>query len=186
MTTAPQDKAEARAWARGLRSGLDWDSLSSSIVDGLTAWPPLTVARTVLLFLPMADEVNLNDLIERDPGPRFVATRTPDIGALTIHELGGPLEVHRLGFLQPHATAAAVDPGDIDVFLLPGLAFDLFGVRLGRGAGYFDRLLPHARRGATLVGVVPTALVADRLPRQDHDIAVRYLATEEGLVEVAG
>ena len=184
MTDSPITKEEARVWATAVRETLDWEGLSAPIVEALAAWPPLTNARTVLLFLPMADEVNLNPLIERDPGPRFVATRTPDVGALTVHELGGPLEVHRYGFLQPHATAPVVRPEEVDVFLLPGLAFDLYGTRLGRGAGYFDRLLPHARRGAVFAGVVPAALVLDRLPHEEHDISVAYLASEEGVIEV--
>ena len=149
-------------------------------------WTPLRVARTALLFLPMQDEVNLNSLLEADVGPEFVATRTPREGGLTIHRLGGPLEVHPFGFLQPHATAPEVEAGEVDVFLVPGLAFDLFGNRLGRGAGYFDGLLGAARRGATIVGVVPTSLVVDELPREAHDIGVGYLATEEGVIAVAG
>ena len=185
MTEPPATKEDARTWAAARRAELDWEALSAPIVEHLAEWTPLTVARTVLIFLPMADEVNLNPLIERDPGPRFATTRTPDIGALTVHELGGPLEVHRYGFLQPHPSAPVIAPEEIDVFLLPGLAFDLYGTRLGRGAGYFDRLLPRARPGAALVGVVPATLVLDRLPREDHDIAVGYLATEEGVIEVA-
>ena len=69
--------------------------------------------------------------------------------------------------------------------MLPGLAFDLFGNRLGRGAGYFDRLLRATRPDAKHVGVVAAALVVDRLPADDHDIPVEYLATEEGVIETA-
>lgn len=178
-------KDALRAWAREARAGLDWERLSADIVAGLEAWPPLRIARTVLVFLPMAHEVNLTPLIDLIPGPRFVATRTPSEGPLTVHELGGPLEVHRFGYLQPHASAPRVRPDEVDVFLLPGLAFDLFGTRLGRGAGYFDTLLVDARRGAMVVGVVPSALVVDELPSDTHDVAVGFLATEEGVIEVA-
>ncbi len=155
-------------------------------MGALSDWVVPDNYQTVLVFLPLPEEVNLNPLIERDAETRFVATRTPDRGGdLSIHELGGPLEVHRLGFLQPHASARRVSPDEIDVALLPGLAFDLYGNRLGRGAGYFDRLLRGTRHGAKLVGVVPAALVVDQLPVDPHDMPADYLATEEGVIETA-
>ena len=181
-----ESKEEWRAWARAVRAEVDWEEISDAVVAGLGEWIVPDNYRTVLVYLPMSGEINLGPLLEADTETRFVATRTPDHGGeLSVHELGGPLEVHRLGFLQPHSSARMVSPDEIDVALLPGLAFDLFGNRLGRGAGYFDRLLRATRQGAKLVGVVPTALVVDRLPTEAHDMPVDYLATEEGVIETA-
>ncbi len=179
-------KEEWRAWARQHRSELDWEGISELIVTELHNWVVPDNYQTVLVFLPLQEEVDLGPLLAADSETRYVATRTPDRGGdLSIHELGGPLEVHRLGFLQPHASARRVGPDEIDIALLPGLAFDLYGNRLGRGAGYFDRLLLATRDGARLVGVVPAAMVVDSLPTESHDIAVDYLATEEGVIETA-
>ena len=188
--TAPRGpgvtKDDLREWSRTVRPDIAWEDVSSGIVAGLRAWAPLGLAGTVLVFLPLADEVNLQPLHDSLQGKRIVATRTPDRGgSLTIHELGGPLEVHRFGFLQPHAQAPAVETGEVDAFLVPGVAFDLWGNRLGRGAGYFDGLLAGARTGALLVGVTPAALVVDHLPVESRDVAVRHLATEEGVIECA-
>lgn len=175
-----------RDWARSYRTELDWETLSESVSNGLRAWLLADDGPTVLVYLAMGEEINLQALIEAEPGIRFVATRTPDRGGeLSVHELGGPLEVHRLGFLQPHGSARVVGPDEIDIAFLPGLAFDLFGNRLGRGAGYFDRLLRATRPNARLVGVVPADLVVDRLPSDSHDVPVGYLATEEGVIETA-
>jgi 5-formyltetrahydrofolate cyclo-ligase len=81
--------------------------------------------------------------------------------------------------------APQIAPDEVDMALLPGLAFDLWGTRLGRGAGYFDEFLASASRSLTKVGVVPTPLVVDRLPREAHDQQMSFLATEEGVVGVA-
>ena len=179
-------KGEWRSWAKQQRSQLDWEETSAAVVERLQTWIKPDNYQTVLVFLPLPEEINLNALLDGDQETRFVATRTPDRGGeLSVHELGGPLEVHRLGFLQPHESARRVGPHEIDVALLPGLAFDLYGNRLGRGAGYFDRLLRATREGAQLVGVVPAALVVDLLPTESHDVAVGYLATEEGVIETA-
>ena len=181
---APKD--EWRDWAHRKRSGLDWAGLSESVIGGLRAWLLPDDGPTVLVYLAMGEEINLQGLVDSESAVRFVATRTPERGGeLSVHELGGPLEVHRLGFLQPHHSARVVSPDEVDIALLPGLAFDLFGTRLGRGAGYFDRLLMATRPSARLVGVAPTELVVDRLPSEQHDIAVAYLATEEGVVGTA-
>ncbi len=180
------DKDAFREWARLVRRDVDWDAVSARIVADLAEWPPFVEAGTVLTFLPLPEEVDL-DPVRLAPGSRrMVATHTPErSGELTIHELSGPLEVHRFGFLQPHAAAPRVEADEVDVFLVPGLAFDLWGGRLGRGAGYFDRLLAGARPDATLAGIVPAALVVDRLPAEPSDVPVGYLATEEGIVAVA-
>ncbi len=160
--------------------------MSAAIVAELRRWLVPDNYQTILVFLPLPDEVNLNDLLAGDAETRYVATRTPERGGeLSVHELGGPLVVHRLGFLQPHESARRVGPDEIDVALLPGLAFDLYGNRLGRGAGYFDRFLRATRQGVKLVGVVPAELVVDRLPTDPHDMPVDYLATEEGVIATA-
>jgi 5-formyltetrahydrofolate cyclo-ligase len=180
-------KAEWREWARTERGSLDLGAISAAVVEGLLAWPGFRAARTVLTYYPLPDEINLTPLLEAAPNAEFLATRTPDRGGtLTVHELGGPLEVHRFGFLQPHASAPERAPDDVDLALLPGLVFDLWGARLGRGAGYYDELLSRSGRRTVKVGVVPTALVVDQLPRDDHDEKVGFLATEEGVVGVAG
>jgi 5-formyltetrahydrofolate cyclo-ligase len=179
-------KDEWRDWARATRVELDFAELSDQVRSHLEQWAPLQQASVALVYLPLADEINLVALQATELGCRFVATRTPDReGALTVHELGGPLEVHRFGFLQPHRAAPEVDPGDIDVLLLPGLAFDLWGTRLGRGAGYFDELLSRLPGRAVTVGVCPAALVVDRLPHEPHDQKVQFLATDEGVIATA-
>ncbi len=174
-----------RKWAAHVRAGIDWKSVSSAISQHLATWQVLRQASTVLVFLPLPDEVDLTELVDGRLGSRFVATHTPDRdGVLTIHELGDTLERHRLGFLQPPATSPRVEPGDIDIVLLPGLAFGRNGVRLGRGAGYFDALLAGFPETALFVGVVPDELVVDELPAEPHDVPVHMLVTQSGLQAV--
>jgi len=179
------DKAAWRAWAHGKRASLDWPDLSEVIRASLRTFPPLRHASTVLTYLPMEQEIDLEPMITSGLPVHWVFTRTPDEGPLTIHELTHPLEYNRLGFRQPRESAPYVDPHHVDIVLVPGLAFDLYGTRLGRGLGYYDELLSRMRAGTVFVGVTPAALVADRLPSDDHDIAVHWLASDDGVVGVA-
>jgi 5-formyltetrahydrofolate cyclo-ligase len=66
---------------------------------------------------------------------------------------------------------------DIELFLLPGLAFDPQGNRLGMGGGYFDRLLALAASSATFLGLAYDFQVIARLPAEDHDIRVHDIVT---------
>jgi 5-formyltetrahydrofolate cyclo-ligase len=71
---------------------------------------------------------------------------------------------------------------EVDVFLVPGLAFDLAGRRLGNGAGHYDRLLSSARSDAVTIGIAPTARMVNEVPVDGHDRRVTWLATEDGVV----
>jgi 5-formyltetrahydrofolate cyclo-ligase len=139
----------------------------------------------VLLYLPLPDEMSVTALRTSFPDKSFFVTRTPAAGGrLTIHPLDGPLETHPYGFEQPTATAPAVDPAGVELWLMPGLAFDRFGNRLGRGAGYFDELASRAP-DSVRIGVSPAACVVERLPTEPHDLPVHHLATEEGVAPAA-
>lgn len=183
---AQAGKVEWRAWATHARLGVDLPTISGRAVARLASWRVVKSARAVLLFLPLKDEIDLRGLLDAGLSCSFLATRTPEHGRrLTVHELGGSLEPHPYGFLQPRESSPRIDPGELDLVFLPGMAFDLWGNRLGRGAGYFDRLLMEVPPEATLAGVIPAALVVDELPHDSHDVPVDYLATEEGVVPVA-
>jgi 5-formyltetrahydrofolate cyclo-ligase len=97
------------------------------------------------------------------------------------------------GIPEPPATLEALSESDLgraSVFVVtPGLAFDRSGGRLGRGRGYYDRFLSSARasaarRGASVFacGLCYAAQVLDELPRNEFDVPVDLIVTEEGLI----
>jgi phosphomannomutase len=173
-------KDEWRVWARRQREGIDWVGVSARILDHLRNWDGIDGRTRVVLFDPLPDEVDVTSLAERCVA---LLTRTGADG-LTVHAFDDPRERHRLGFSQPIAESPVVDPVSVDVVVAPGLAFDRSGLRLGRGGGHYDRLIALLRPDAVVVGVVPAALVVERLPREDHDRRVTHLVTEEGIAPV--
>lgn len=138
----------------------------------------------VVIFDAMAGEVDLQPLVRDHPDPqqRYVITRTPEDGfALTLHRYGGPMERHRFGYQQPVATSAQVSAETIGAVLVPSLAFDASGRRLGRGKGYYDRLLSRLPNTALLVGVTGD-FVVEEVPVEDHDVTMNYLAGTFGVL----
>lgn len=189
-------KRELRRWAKALRAEVMAEGraeIDERVCAAVLAHPAFRRARTVAAYLAFGSEVDLAALF-REPGKRFVLPRTNRAPTphLTLHEVPGEelaaglgLERHAFGQAEPGAALPAVPPSEVDLFLVPGLAFDERGYRLGFGQGYYDRLLPLAREDAWLVGVTPAALVVPALPAEAHDARLGHLVTEAGWREAA-
>lgn len=181
MTPPPEDpaawdKGRWRAWARAERGQLP--DHSAATVAQLAAFLQGVGARRVLAYRALPGEIDVSALAHAFEllAPRARFRPTP---RLTLHAWDTATELSRFGALQPPADAPEVPLTGVDAALLPGLAFDARGVRLGYGGGFYDRLLP-AFQGLT-VGVTTDALIVPALPAEDHDCPVVWLATESGV-----
>jgi 5-formyltetrahydrofolate cyclo-ligase len=170
-------RAERRAWAESAERSRDEAALRAT----LRAWPTWRAARWALAYAAFGDEIAPWPL---GAGPAQALTRTVPGGALQLRAGRPPLERHPFGFAQPTARAPIVPDRAIDVVLVPGLAFDRAGTRLGYGAGLYDRLLPRLRSGIPRIGVTIDALICEALPREAHDVAMTHLLTPSGLQRI--
>lgn len=174
-------KAELRACVKGLPPVAP--HLSARVTEHMFLWLSKRLPGTITLFRPLADEVDLPDLVGRLPGWRWILPRIEPDGRLTWRDARVPLETHRWGMEQPIETGPAIDAAHVDVFLVPGLAFDLAGNRLGRGGGFYDRELVKRRADSVAVGVTVAERIVPIVPTEPHDMRVDYIATEEGVKE---
>lgn len=174
-------KAEWREWAHRRLAEVEMDRVSAGVLAALRSWERLGPDTSVLFYDPLPNEPNITALAGE---VRAWMTRVSQDGAMTVHDFDAPRERHRRGFTQPVAEAPVADAAFVDVVLVPGLAFDRAGVRLGRGGGHYDRFLGMLRGDALIVGVIPADLVVAALPREPHDLLMTHLVTEEGVVEV--
>lgn len=153
------------------------------VVGHVADWLERHRPRVVVGFLAMGDEIDISPLVAQHPGIRFGLTRTAPGLRLTVHDFSGPRERHRFGFDQPAADSPVIALADIDLVLVPGLAFGPDGRRLGRGAGYYDRFLHEVR--ATTMGLTTRDRVRPDLPLEPHDVRMDWLATEDGVSAAA-
>jgi 5-formyltetrahydrofolate cyclo-ligase len=174
------DKVALRARMRSI--GPLSPDVSERINAGLFSWLSLRLPGTITAFLPMAGEVDLRPLFGRLPGWRWVLPRVETDRSLTFRDVEVPRETHPFGMEQPTDTGPVTPLHEVDVFLVPGLAFDLAGRRLGNGAGHYDRILSSARSDAVTIGIAPAARMVDEVPIDGHDEMVGWLATEDGVV----
>jgi len=154
--------------------------------------PEFAKASCIALFASLPDEIDTRPLFERARAqgrrcllPRLVAgSRRLEFAEARRWEDLAPGEY---GALAPAASRPAVALAAAALVLVPGLAFDRSGRRLGRGAGHYDRALAECAAGAAVPvcwGVAYAAQVVDRVPTEAHDRGVDAVACEEGLLRV--
>lgn len=153
------------------------------VVGGLFGWLSRRLPGTIAAYLAMRDEVDVEPLFERLPGWRWVLPRVEPDASLTWRDRDLPREAHRLGMRQPVDDGPVIAVHEIDVFLVPGMAFDDTGARLGRGGGHYDRVLAIRRKDSEAVGVTVESRIIESVPVHDHDQRVDWLATENGVRE---
>lgn len=176
-STAP--KPEWRAWAKAVRAGLP--DLSAEVTAHLATFLRARGVRRVLAYCALPGEPDVSGLA--DAFELFTTrARFRPAPHLTLHPWHTATEPSRFGARQPPVDAPQVALSAVDAALLPALAFDRHGVRLGYGGGFYDRLLPGF--AGVRVGVIWSALVVDALPREAHDLQVGFLATETGVRRV--
>lgn len=156
---------------------------SDLVVVGLRSWLAARLPGTVSAYLPLSDEVDVTPLFEALPGWRWVLPRVEVDGSLTFRDRDLLRERHELGMSQPVASGEMVPVPQIDVFLVPGLAFDSSGARLGRGRAYYDGVLAERRTDSTAIGVTVAERVVAEVPVEPHDRTVDLLATEAGIID---
>lgn len=139
-------------------------------------------AETACIYLPMPGELDVTSVMSRDLGISWHTTRTERGRDLTVHPIDSEMETHVFGFRQPVATAQLVSPRSIDVWIVPGAAFDVTGNRLGHGRGYYDRLLSNARSDAIFIAVTLERRIFDQIPALPHDIAMHRVVTEKRVI----
>jgi 5-formyltetrahydrofolate cyclo-ligase len=157
---------------------------SQAIVAALAARHDFATAGTLLLTLPFGSEWDTRPLvaIARAQGktiavPRVnAATRMLDLGSVT--DVERDVAPGYRGIPEPRAHCAPIDVATIDWVLVPGVAFDLAGRRLGYGGGYYDRLLPSVRPDAARIAGALELQVVDRVPAAPHDLTVDTIVTE--------
>lgn len=168
-------KKSIRKRIRAIReSSVAFDS--SSIVSGLQTLPEWKAASTVLLYHPLPGEVDLRPLLGV-PGKRIVLPLVSGEDLLLKEYAPGSLVRGFAGIEEPAASAPDVDPSEIGLAVIPGVAFDSACRRLGRGRGFYDRLLP--KLGCPLAGVAFSWQMVEAVPSDPWDVPLDILVTPE-------
>lgn len=178
-----------RAQRKELRSriaALDEKELEKSnigIYNNLSRLPELLAAETVFLYCSTGHEVDTRRLIGflLERGQTVALPVSLPEGEMYFAEyLPGKLQKGRFfGILEPGEDARRLEPEDGGLIIVPALAFDRYGYRMGQGGGYYDRFL--GTRDLFSVGIGRNCLLCERVIREKHDKPVDCLVTESGV-----
>jgi 5-formyltetrahydrofolate cyclo-ligase len=181
-------KAELRKRMRGVRRALPSQACaerSARIVERVLSLEPILRAKAVALYWPMEEqrEVDLRPLGERlvERGVRVAYPCVdPDTRTMTFRFVAKPRDMQEgdLGFHEPARTDVEAEPGVLEAIVVPALAADPSGHRIGYGAGYYDATLPkYAPPAVTVVVTFDFQLVAE-VPATGRDVKVDWVVTD--------
>ena len=162
---------------------------SARIAERLSAVEAFARARTLCVTLPFGSEWDARPLVLRSIA-RGVTVAIPRVDAdarmlvlHTVRDIGEDIVAGFRAIPEPKPSTPVIVPEKVDCVLVPGVAFDREGGRLGYGGGYYDRLLPLCAGATRVAGAFALQLV-DRVPIGPHDVRVDAIATPDEIVTV--
>jgi len=187
-------KRALRAQVIAARDALDEGvraAASLRICARVARLPSFAAARVVLVTLPFGSEWDTRPLARAAlaSGKTLVVPRVNGATRmLELHAIGDIVADVAPGFHdipEPRATRPRIDAATIDWVLVPGVAFDLTGRRLGYGGGFYDRLLPLLRPDAPRIAGAFDLQIVERVPATTHDLTVGLMVTETRILAPA-
>jgi len=176
------------------RAKPDKDEASRIICASVAALPEYAAADTVMCYVDVRHEVRTRQFISAalEGSKRIVLPYCLDNRLeLFLLESMDELCPGTYGIPEPKVELRAlarkrVDVGRLDLVMVPGVAFDRRGARLGHGKGYYDRLLAGVRTDTLLVGLAFECQVFAEIPTEPHDVYMGRVVTEKAVYEGRG
>lgn len=169
------DKREIRQMIKQRVSGISpqMRKISSDSIAMLVGFEPeWASASTVLLYSALADEIDCSPLIEDalSKGKKVVLPVVGNDELRLVQYIPGKTTTGAFGIIEPDSTCPEVQVNDIDLAIIPARAYSMIGVRLGRGKGYYDRLMP--KLSCPKWGICYTCQLIPDLPMDEWDVPV--------------
>ena len=162
---------------------------SRAIAERLFGLAEFKAAGTVMFYVSQRSEVGTRRMIEDvlQSGRKVAVPVTVPEGRklipVLIRDPGRDLSPGSQGILEPDPeNGRALDPGEIDLVVLPGVAFDTRGNRLGRGKAYYDNFRKGVRPSSYKVALAFERQVVDEIPPAPHDVPVDKVITEKRVI----
>jgi 5-formyltetrahydrofolate cyclo-ligase len=164
------------------------NAMSAQIRDRLKEQALWKNAASVLFFAPLPDEPDVWPLLEDALAggkiaalPRFDSTGNCYI-ACRVQNLRSDIVTGQFGIREPRANCVEIPLNRLDLVLVPGVGFDLQGRRLGRGRGFYDRLLADV--DGIKCGIAVDEQVVKEIPAGPQDVRLNFILTPTRCVEI--
>ena len=171
------------------------DALSEEICARFVALPAFLRAKTVMFYIDVRSEVRTRHALPSalTQGKKIIIPWCNEKGELELFHLENmdELALGMYKILEPKQELRGlptkqVGPKDLDLIMVPGVAFDRRGARMGHGKGYYDKLLQHARHDSPLVALAFECQLFPEIPMAVHDIHMDMIITERAIYDGKG
>ena len=158
-------------------------AMDSKIKDKLKESSFYKDSKNIFIYIGFGSEIDTAKYIEEflEEGKNIFVPRTDMkkrvMEAVKIDSLE-ELSINSSGILEPSRESEAISKNDIDLVILPGVAFDISGGRIGYGGGYYDKYLEGIDSDIVKVAITYDFQVLDEVPFEEHDIKADYIITE--------
>ena len=157
-------------------------SAAEEVFERLEKTAAFLMAENVLMYHSLPDELSTHAFLKKWGGKKhFYLPRVNGVNLDILPYDESRLELGSFHIEEPTG-ADTVDPSEIEVIVVPAVAYDRRGNRLGRGKGFYDRLLAEAK--ATKIGVGYEFLLMDELPAEEHDVPMDIIITQNTTIVI--
>ena len=186
------DQIELRKKLKALRNNLTQEEVSASsrlVAEKILACDAYRKAQHIMGYLAFGKELSVDEILKQALAdgkhvyvPEIISQT--EIRAVELESFTD-FAYDRFGIRSVPEPVKVCNPKILDLVLVPAVAYDRAGNRMGMGAGYYDRFLPQTEN-AIKIGVAYDALLQDELPYNEYDVPVPYLVSESGIVKIEG
>ena len=167
-----------------------WLTSSRMAQQQLVCLDEFTRANCIALYAPVHNETGTSEIMEVavTAGKRVLYPAVCGDRMVFRHVTGIEcLAEGCFGILEPCPTGYDHQADEPDLIVVPGVAFDLSGHRIGYGKGFYDRFLRHPGRTAHLIGLCHDfQLIGGAIPAEEHDIHMELVVTDQRIIRIAG
>jgi 5-formyltetrahydrofolate cyclo-ligase len=182
-------KAELRRHLLAQRAMLtpaDIEQHSTVIAAYVCTLPAFRISHTIMVYMALPQEVQTMPIITqaRQLQKRVAVpvVRGQDLIAVALSETPMQLQRGPFGILEPCGTPCVIHPQEIGCIVVPGIAFDTRGGRLGFGTGYYDRFLRQLPTTTYRCGLAFGIQIVPCVPQAPHDVCMHGIVTEQGCI----
>ena len=160
--------------------------MNAAIAKHVCAMPAFQDSQTVMLYMALPQEAQTAAILaeSRYQGKRVTVPVVKPCGLVAAELPTGQLQFQPGPFdiPEPAVSTAIIPPEDINCVMVPGLAFDRRGARLGFGKGYYDRFLCRLPATTHVCGLAFSVQIVQHVPDLPHDVRMQSLVTEQGVL----
>lgn len=179
-----KDEARRQAKARkSLLTDLERKTAAQKVFDLVEKTAAFMLAENILMYHSLIDELSTHDFIDRwSARKHFFLPRVNGVNLDILPYDKSRLHLGSFNIEEPDGDDT-VDLSEIELVIVPGVAYDRRGNRVGRGKGFYDRLLADTK--AVTIGVAYECQLYDEIEIDEFDVPVQYVITENGVIKVS-